>query len=111
MIKRDWIEQSKLHKDQFSDDDFDLIDGGGGGKPKNSKMSQSDNYMSDQFWSDMFEKRLKQDLIDVPDDFYEEKIMFEDADDLMVVFKDLEDKNLTKILKTQETESQLESTR
>lgn len=67
--------------------------------------------MSDQFWSDMFEKRLKQDLIDVPDDFYEEKIMFEEADDLMVVFKDLEDKNLTKILKTQETESQLESTR
>ena len=78
-IKSDWIEFNKLHKDQFADDDFYLTDERGGGKPKNSRVSQSENYMSDQYWSDQFDKRLNEDLIDVPNDFYDEVVYFEEA--------------------------------
>ena len=51
-IKSDWIEFNKLHKDQFDDDDFYLTDERKGGKSKNSRVNQSENYMSDQYWSD-----------------------------------------------------------
>ena len=92
-IKSDWIEFNKLHKDQFTEDDFNLADERGG-KPVKNRINQSENYMSDQYWSDQFEKRLKADLIDVPDDFYEEEILYDKPEQLMEVFKDLEDKNL-----------------
>ena len=36
--------------------------------------------MSDQYWSEQFEKRLKEDLIDVPNDFYDEEVYFNDPD-------------------------------
>lgn len=98
-IKSDWIEFNKLHKDQFTEDDFNLTDERGG-KPVKNRINQSENYMSDQYWSDQFEKRLKADLIDVPDDFYEEEILYDKPEQLMEVFKDLEDKNLAQIQKT-----------
>ena len=101
-IKHDWIEYYKLHKDQFADDDFNLEKN----KPKaGNRLGQSGAYMSDQYWSDQFDQRLKDDLIDVPDDFYDEVVLYDNPEQLMDVFKDLEDQNLTKILKTQDTES------
>lgn len=66
--------------------------------------------MTDQDWSNIFEERYEADLIDVNDDHYDEKILFdpEDADQLMQIFTSLEEKNLEIIKKSQDTEYSLE---
>ena len=53
----------------------------------------------------------KEDLIDVPDDFYDEDILFTDPNQLMEMFSDLEEANLDNIRKTQDIEEALEITR
>jgi hypothetical protein len=47
--------------------------------------------MNDKYWNDRFESLLGQDLIDVPKDYYDEKILFEDQSQLMEVFSYLEE--------------------
>lgn len=49
---------------------------------------------------DKFEELLKEDLIDLPDDFYNEKLLDDDPDYVSSVFGQLEDKNL-KIIRRQ----------
>lgn len=53
--------------------------------------------MNDKYWSDRFDSLLAKDLIDVPKDYYDEKILFEDPEQLMAVFSYLEDQNLKSI--------------
>ena len=45
---------------------------------------------------------LEESLIEVKEDFYHEEILFDDPDELMKIFADLEERNLNNILKTQE---------
>ena len=36
--------------------------------------------MNDKYWGDRFDSLLAKDLIDVPKDYYDEKILFEDPE-------------------------------
>lgn len=51
-----------------------------------------------------FEKLLENDDIDVPDNFYDEEILFKKSDMLMSIFEDEQEINLDRILKSQENE-------
>ena len=51
---------------------------------------------------------LKLDLIDVPEDFYQEELLFNEPERLMEVFTQLEEQNLQNISKTQEYDEALE---
>lgn len=64
--------------------------------------------MNDKYWNDRFESLLGQDLIDVPKDYYDEKILFEDQSQLMEVFSYLEEQNLKNIQSAQDIEQDLD---
>ena len=64
--------------------------------------------MTDRDWADKFEELLQADLIDVPEDYYDEPILFDTAEQLMQIFTSLEEKNLEIIKKSQDTEYSLE---
>ena len=64
--------------------------------------------MTDEDWGNKFEEWLAAELIDVPEDYYEEPQLFEDPDQLMSIFTSLEEKNLEIIKKSQDTEYSLE---
>lgn len=64
--------------------------------------------MTDRDWADKFEELLHADLIDVPEDFYDEPILFDTAEQLMHIFTSLEEKNLEIIKKSQDTEHTLD---
>jgi len=49
------------------------------------------NMNSDKYWEERFDYLLKQDLINVPKDYYDEQILFDDPDQLMEVFAYLEE--------------------
>ena len=51
---------------------------------------------------------LAEDLIDVPDDFYEDEILYTQPEQLLARFEYLEDANLKNVLKTQDIEESLE---
>lgn len=55
-----------------------------------------------------FDQLLGEDLIDVPEDYYEEAIQFTDPSDLSKIFSDLEERNLFLIHNRQEAEQSLE---
>ena len=67
--------------------------------------------MNDKYWSDRFDSLLAKDLIDVPKDYYDEKILFEDPEQLMAVFSYLEDQNLKSIQNAQDLEQDLDKER
>ena len=57
-----------------------------------------------------FDELLKDDKIDVPESFYEEKLFHEDDPEfLLEVFENLEEKNLSSIMKVSENERVLEN--
>ena len=58
--------------------------------------------------STRFDKLLVEDLIDVPDDFYEDEILYDNPEQLLARFEYLEDANLKNVLKTQDIEESLE---
>lgn len=51
-----------------------------------------------------FDKQLDNDDIDVPDDFYNEEILFKYPIELMEIFEDEQEINLDRIQKSQENE-------
>ena len=51
-----------------------------------------------------FDKQLENDDIDVPDDFYNEEILFKYPIELMEIFEDEQEINLDRIQKSQENE-------
>jgi len=85
------------------------IQGDGGGTSQNSKTNQKQ--MNDKDWEKRFHDLLKLDLIELPEDFYDEKMLFDEPEKLMDVFTQLEEQNLTNISKTQEYEEALEKMR
>ena len=64
--------------------------------------------MTDEEWRRKCEELLNADLIDVPEDYYDEPILFDNAEQLMQIFTSLEEKNLEIIKKSQDTEYSLE---
>jgi hypothetical protein len=104
---KEWIEMSKLHKDQMGDDEIfmqELLKSQGEPPQEKSKSKQ----MSEKDWERRFLDLLKLDLIELPEDFYEENMLFEEPEKLMDVFTQLEEQNLTNISKTQELEESME---
>ena len=55
-----------------------------------------------------FNQKLANDDIDVPDDFYNEQILFTKPEELMNIFEELQEINLDRIQKSQENEEILE---
>ena len=55
-----------------------------------------------------FDQLLAEDLIDVPEDFYHDEILYDHPDQLLARFEYLEDANLKNVLKTQDIEEALE---
>lgn len=55
--------------------------------------------MKDEDWEQKFYDLLEQDLIDVPEDYYDEQILFDKPDQLMEIFQSLEERNLEIIKK------------
>lgn len=126
-IKAEWVAHARRNPEQFLDDDQFLsefskpADGGqtshGGSKLDATVTSLSrgrrgakpgPKEMTDEDWANKFEELLDADLIDVPEDYYDEPIRFDDADQLMQIFTSLEEKNLEIIKKSQDTEYSLE---
>lgn len=58
--------------------------------------------MTQKDWEDKFEMLFKQDLIDVPNDFFDEEPYFSDPNELNNIFTELEEKNLFLIHMNQE---------
>lgn len=73
---------------------------------KGQKMAPKE--MTAEDWANKFEELLNADLIDVPEDYYDENILFKNSEQLMQIFTSLEEKNLEIIKKSQDTEYSLE---
>ena len=50
--------------------------------------------MTDRDWEIKFEQLWQEDLIDIAEDFFVEKLYYSDPNELSDVFSDLEEKNL-----------------
>ena len=124
-VKADWIEFNRQHKDLIDEDDLMISDfnkqldnvtvknpstvAGTTNKSKKGQPVQK-KVTDNQYWEDRFEQYYQDDYIDIPDpeSYYAEEILFNDPEQLMEIFTDLEEKNLKNIRKTQEYEEALE---
>lgn len=50
--------------------------------------------MTDRDWEAKFEMLISEDLIDLPKDFFDEDLFFDNPHDLNNIFSELEEKNL-----------------
>ena len=60
--------------------------------------------MNDRDWDNKFELLMKNDLIDLPENFFDEQLRFSDPNELNEIFTILEEKNLYLIHMSQEVE-------
>ena len=81
------------------------------GNAQQAATQANRNMNSDKYWEERFDHLLKQDLIDVPRDYYDEQILFDDPDQLMEVFAYLEEQNLKNIQSAQDLEQDLDKER
>ena len=65
--------------------------------------------MNDKDWDLKFEQLWEEDLIDIPEDYFNERLFYSDPNELSDVFSDLEEKNLYLIHQSQEVEQSLET--
>jgi len=65
--------------------------------------------MTDKDWEAKFEMLMREDLIDLPEDFFDEELYYKDPNDLNNIFSELEEKNLYLIHMSQEVEHSLEN--
>ena len=64
--------------------------------------------MTDKDWDAKFEMLIQEDLVEVPEDFFDEKLLYSDPNELNAIFTQLEEKNLYLIHMSQEVEQSLE---
>lgn len=64
--------------------------------------------MTDSDWDRKFEQLMVEDLIDLPEDFFDEELRFSDPNELNDIFTILEEKNLYFIHMSQELEQAIE---
>ena len=97
-VKKDWIAFHKLHKTNFDDEmggeTKKSEEGTGINKKKGEKVQKT---LTNDEWDALFLKMLKEDRVEVPEDFYEEDILFEEDEQLMDIYTYLEEQNLKKI--------------
>jgi hypothetical protein len=60
--------------------------------------------MTEKDWEQKFEMLLREDLIELPKDLFDEHLYYEDPNDLNNIFSELEEKNLYLIHMSQEVE-------
>lgn len=60
--------------------------------------------MTDKDWEAKFELLFNEDLIDLPEEFFDEELLYSDPNDLNNIFSELEEKNLYLIHMSQEVE-------
>jgi len=81
-------------------------------KNKKTMLPGLGNYgrenMTDKDWDAKFELLMSEDLIDLPPHLQEEKIYFDDPNQMDEIFKELEERNLYLIHRKQEIEHSLE---
>ena len=65
--------------------------------------------MTDKDWDAKFEMLYGEDLIDLPESYFEEELRYSDPNELNEIFTQLEEKNLYLIHMSQEVEQALES--
>ena len=65
--------------------------------------------MTDKDWDAKFEMLFNEDLIDLPEDFFKEELLYNDPDELNAIFSELEEKNLYLIHMSQEVEQSIET--
>ena len=65
--------------------------------------------MNDRDWETKFEQLWNEDMIELPEEFFFEKLYYTNPNELSDVFSDLEEKNLYLIHKSQEVEQSLET--
>jgi hypothetical protein len=75
----------------MEDDDLFLKELAPGDGNAQQTVQKNKNMNSDKYWEERFDYLLKQDLINVPKDYYDEQILFDDPDQLMEVFAYLEE--------------------
>ena len=80
----------------------------GGARSKGKGHKEGSRHLSDKDWEQIFDNFLEHDKIDVPEDFYDEEILFESPNQLMDIYSYLEEQNLKKIKDQQDIEDQLE---
>lgn len=124
-IKKQWIEYHRHNRDEdyliFRDDD-DLYtsvpqatlasqkqDQARGMKKGQGAQPLRKENMTLQDWDHKFEELIAKDLIDMPEDFYNEELKFQDPNELKDIFTLLEEKNLYFIHMSQELEQAIES--
>lgn len=66
-----------------------------------AKNQQRQDFTDDK-WELIFDQLLEEDKIDVPADFYDEEVLFDDPEQLIEIFAGLEEQNLKKIKNCQE---------
>jgi hypothetical protein len=50
--------------------------------------------MNDKDWDTKFEQLFLEELIDIPEDFFDEELYYSNTNELSDIFTDLEEKNL-----------------
>ena len=65
--------------------------------------------MTDKDWDSKFEMLFREDLVELPEDFFDEELFFTDPNELNNIFSELEEKNLYLIHMSQEVEHSLEN--
>ena len=64
--------------------------------------------MTDKNWEEKFQQLMEEDLIDLPEDYFDEELYYTDPNELSEIFTDLEEKNLYLIHMSQDVEQSLE---
>lgn len=64
--------------------------------------------MNERDWDAKFEILFAEDLIELDEDFFDEELLFNDPDDLNLIFSELEEQNLYLIHQSQEFEENME---
>ena len=75
-----------------------------GKQDEKRKTKRSKDNVSDQWLAQRFEQLLRLDLIELPDDYYEDKLFFDDTNALDQKFTQLEEDNLFYIHRIQDIE-------
>jgi hypothetical protein len=60
--------------------------------------------MTDRDWEAKFELLMSEDLVELPEDFFDEELYYKDPNDLNAIFSEIEEKNLYLIHMSQEVE-------
>lgn len=114
LILQEWLEKQRLNPDQDDDDimfseaqslmatkksDVNLGATSTSNSPsklKPSKVVQNRAQTREELIQ-LFEAKLASDSIDVPPDFYDEDVLYDDPEELMVIYSYLEEQNRKKI--------------